>query len=746
MALLSLPSPLTPASPRLASHASPTWGANKFAANIRMKRSTSSPTKSWQLHLEGSYEFPKRKATEDDLGSLAANLSPKKAQYVGEDKAVAVLAPSADSVLPWSGPMVPPWLVRGSHTVLPKPARPERFVWPHTAQDAQPDEVSLFFEGAGVAPPVILPKARACSSPESHMAGERSSLLPPRIQTEGELSPTSQHAGVTLWERRAQPRGGPLGATGGDAMRLFAREDTPSSPSRPMRNCFSDGQLNSNLPPLSPDGRGRSEAELVMMHSLRTRTSELHWETSIISKPPMQEQELSKPVWPRPAKTPAFLRAMERARTQKWIPEIRGREKAGKLLGVHSEMRRAGQAKDEASEVSKKNPHSGCTACIVGVKLKELNPTPDEIKLREENTDGSGITRALAGCNDTTESLERGIDLLKNSSGSIEKYGGLRHPTSLISIRTLGVLIRKLEVVTPYEIAVKHLESLTSNKKRVLEQVRDGADIKRVAGPAWNIKEKIIAATHPTGRPQDDDRAAWDIFVTTFRLPSEHHLIVLGWKLVRGEAPVWAEMCLEMAESMAEKEAKNPDACRSPESPAADSAKRVFDFLVGINVDSYRPEMDRTFAKFCAARAKAVSRYAECEAAKDKPNEGKKDKADEALKHASNIYSAMKAAIFWGVDPGDPELKPAKDLHVHLRAQRVGRFAQLTMDTLKEGVPGSAAKVADLIDEAVSEAADAMQDARTLSLQARSEEKRLERKLERKKEAEQKMQRKTELG
>jgi len=418
-------------------------------------------------------------------------------------------------------------------------------------------------------------------------------------------------------------------------------------------------------------------------------------------------------------------------------------------------MRRAGQAKEETPEVSETNPHTGCTACISGVKLKMLNPTPEEIKLREENTDGSGIARALGGCNDTSESLARGIDLLKNSSGDIEKFGGRRHPTSLISIRTLGVLVRKLEVVTPCEIAVKHLESLTSNKKSILGQVRDGADIKQIAGPAWNIKDKIIAATHPNGRPQDDDRASWDTFVTTFRLSSEHQLIVLGWKLVKGEAPEWAEMCLEMTVSLAEKEAKDPDVGKSPESPAADAAKRVFDFLVGINIDPYRPDMDRCFATFCAARASAVSRYAETEAAKDVPNEGKKEKADDALRHAKNIYSAMKAAIFWGVDPGEPELKKAKEFHVHLRAQRVGRFAELTIGNIKEGVVGSAGGVADLIDDAVTEATEvyevpiqdqAMQDARTLSLQARSEEKRLERKLERKKEAEGKAARKSVLG
>lgn len=743
MALLSLPAPLSPASPRLASHASPTWAANRFAANLQMKRSNSSPTKRWQMHLEGSYDFPKEMSSEDDLGCLASTIPPTKGQYVGEHRAVAVLAPSDDSVQLWGGPMVPPSLVRGSRAVLPKPARPERSTWPHPTPAAWPSEVSLFYEGAGVPPPVKLPKARRLSLESVEMTREKDSLLPPRLQTEG--ANASKHVGVNLWEPRAQPRGAPLGASAGDAMEHFVSEDTSSSPSRPITKCFSDGQLNSSLPPLSPDVRRRSEAELVMIHSLKPRMSELHWETSLVSKPPVAEQELFRPVWPRPAKTPAFLRAQERAQTQKWIPEIRGREKAGKLLGVHSEMRRAGQGKEESPEVLEKTPHTGCTACIVGVKLKEPNPTPDEIKLREENTDGSGITRALGGCNDTTETLTNGIYLLKNSSTSVERFGGLRHPTSLIAIRTLGVLERKLEVIAPYEIAVRHLESLTSDKKKILAQVRDGADIKKIAGPAWNIKDKIIAATHPSGKPQEDDRAAWDIFVTTFRLPSEHDLIVLGWQLVKGEAPEWAEMCLDMGESLAAKEAKNPDSCKSAESPAADSTRRVFDFLVGINVDPYRPEMDRCYTTFCAARASAVTRYAESEAAKDKENEGKKEKADEALKYATNIHTAIKAAVFWGVDAGVPELKRAKELHSHLRAQRVGRFAALTIGTIKDGVVGSAAKVADLIDEAVNEAVEAyevpiqdqaMQDARTLSLQARSEEKRLERKLEKKKAAE----------
>lgn len=739
MAFLSPHAPLSATSPRAAFQASPAWATNTFEASLQMKRSKSSPTKIWQLHLDGSYDFSKEMPSEDDLGSLCSSSPLTKAQYASEHKSVAVLAPSDDSVRLWAGPMVPPSLVRGSRTVLPKPARPERSVWPHTPA-ASADEVSLFYEGAVVPPPVKLPKARRSSVESMEMVREKGSLLAPRLQMEE--TNASNHVGMTFWEQRAQLRGAPLGMSEGDAIQHIVSEDTSSSPSRPIRKCFSDGQLSSSLPPLSPDGRRRSEAELVMMHSLKPRTSELHWETSLVSKPPIAEQALSRPIWPRPMKTPAFLRAQERAQATKWTPEIRGKEKAGKLLEVHSEMRRAGMAKEEPPEVPTKDPHTGCTACIVGVQLKGLNPTPDEIKLREEDEGGSAITRALGSCNDTTETLTNGIYLMKNSSTSVEKFGGLRHPSSLLAIRTLCVLERKLEVLAPYEVAVKHLEFLNSNKRKILAQARDGGDIKQLAGPAWNIKDQIVASTHPGGKPAECDRASWDTFVATFRLPSEHELILLGWGLLQDEAPEWAEMCLDMGESLAAKEAKNPDSCRSPESPAANSTKNMFDFLVGINVDPYRPDMSRCFTMFSATRALAVTRYAEAEAAKDKVNEGKKEKADEALMYATNIHSAIKAAVFWGVDGGVPELKKAKELHIHLRAENVGRFAALTMGTIKDGVSGSAAKVADLIDAAVNEAIEvyevsiqhpAMQEARTLFLEARSEETRLQRKLQKQK-------------
>jgi len=567
---------------------------------------------------------------------------------------------------------------------------------------------------------------------------------------EVEASPTTRK--IERQRKRLPSRGGPLGVNDevGWIFQLpndleFSKElpkemkseqEEDSQPPRAFKRIFSDAPLPNGLPPvvtITSDGRCVSEAETMMRESLRPRVDNLHWSKNMVIRPPIQEVQKPRQLSPRPKPTPEFLRAQQRSKETRH-EELCGRDRSEKLLVTHFELRRAGQPPEEPPE-KVMGCHSGCLACKAGHTLHPPVPYKDS-----PEGDGSMIVRVISSTEDTPESLKAGISLLANTKDLVGCCGGTRHPTSLISIRTLSVIRRKLEVLTPIAEAVAKLEELCADKEGAVAKIMRGWTPEQVVGDAWDIKKKLEEATHPGGNPKDCNRSDFEGFVRSFRLPSNHQVIVHGWNLVKNEAYDWADLVLHTAQEQvkAETEKETQAGVKNPESRAADTMKRVIAMVAAIGVDIYRPQMEQTDFLLRQARGAAVHRYAAAEAEKDNVAD---TTGENVAKLGAKIEYAIKLAEQWGVEPKHPELLSAKMYAHGLRAQRTHRYASGLLKTIKPGVLGSAGKVADMIDEAVEEAITTfevpkddkdLKEVREWSLKARSDENKLKRKEEQK--------------
>jgi len=747
-------------------HASPTWAVSAFAAAREAKRKERdlSASHCWQIGSGSNLFF--REWTEDgqDLAERPSTPSTpsRLGRYAVADKAVAVLAPAAGQAPTWKGPMVSPKLVRGSRTELASPSRPERSVWPYKTETDKVKlaEVPLFYSGAGS----VLSSPMTRSAPSLRKESKDSEATESRPVSREVKSPVpdvfeafleEQASSTSLRDdrqRKIRSRGGPLGMSdeGGWIMQLmkdyeaeFSKDlekdsksepDEDSPPVRAFKRIFPDAPLPNGLPPvvtITSDGRCVSAAETMCRESLRTRVDNLHWSKNMVTRPPVAAALHPRQLSPRPGGA-AFERARQRSK-EKRPAELAGRVKSEKLLVTHFELRRAGQEKQEPP-ARVQGCHPGCLKCQAG----HYNHPPVPVKDFPEG-DGSMILRVISSTEDTAESLEKGIDVLANSKPLVGLYGGARHPTSLISFRTLDVIRRKLEVVVPITAAVRKLEELCANKGVAVTKVLKGASAEQVVSEAWDIQKKLDAATHPGGKPQDQNRSDFEGFVRSFRLPSDHHILLRGWNLVKNEAYDWADVVWEtaQAEVKIETDRETEADVKSPQSKAADTMKRIVAMVASIGVDIYRPQMEQTDFLLRQARGAAVNRFAEAEAAKDNGESN----GEQVAVLAAKIEYAIKLAEQWGVEPKHPELLKAKS-HAHkLRAQRAWRYSHGLLKNIKPGVLGSAGKVADQIDEAIEEALTTFEvprdhkdlvEVREWSLKARSDENKLKRKEEQK--------------
>eukprot|EP00930_Biecheleria_cincta_P021567 TRINITY_DN15953_c0_g1_i1.p1 TRINITY_DN15953_c0_g1~~TRINITY_DN15953_c0_g1_i1.p1 ORF type:complete len:747 (+),score=120.23 TRINITY_DN15953_c0_g1_i1:168-2408(+) len=719
--------------------------------------------------------------------------SPAREDAWQDGAATALLVPAAGQAPTWMGPMVPPALVRGSRTELPAPVRPEQPMWPYADYKVQLEEVSLFYPGAPKPNPAtainsptavdnlirddssLIGKSPTGGSsfrirpasqggqrrrvPNAADAGSENCCIQTNISTDTDGAKESSHQDIVfspsdnqmesssqIWRRtaaavqagRPASRGGPLGSA--DWMHEYSKL---SASAKLLDRSASAATL---APSPSKDSFFGCELETQICESLRPRTDKLHWEKNLVSKPPVDQRRPEKPVIERPAHTPAFLRAMEKAMTPKHSPP-QGRLKSSKLIGAHKRIRRAGQVPEQTFEDNDDKLHSGCTACVTGIALRPALQKDWFKKVRPEDMaeDGSMIVRVLGTIDDTPSSLKEGMELIRNSSEMVEALGGLRHPTTLISGRNLGVLNRKLDVLSPLVEAVEALQKLCDNKKSSLTAVRNGASTKEVAGMAFGIVKKLKDATHPGGRPDRDDRSNFTRFIATFKLPSNHMTLKRGWELVRDEAYDWADVLYDVSQSAvdAERQEEEQATLKSHQSKASVMVTWLIDFVACLGVDIYRPQIEKAYILAQDHQAASVLRYAEASVI-DIVTSKTEETADAQAKKAELIEYAIKVTLDSAlqISPKHPSIVKAQGIAFHLRSTHLRVFAAELMRGIEHGKPGSAGRVADLIDEAVKEAVQVfglpvenknVEAARTMSLQARSEETRLQKTLGRQK-------------
>lgn len=650
------------------------------------------------------------------LDTLEAALEPLalKTGKVFSGEVVAVLAPSHGHV-PLYRARLPGQLVRGSRAELPSLPRPERSFWPHCQDVVRMTEVPLHIPGT---------RGRSLERPASaDMArrSERSTKRTTHVQIqEDEVEVPYFDAEAALAAARLErtqrsestERGRPLGAPGTPRRsRSNDIESTSASMSRTLRESQrtevslsesaasaseshtqsqKHGQqagapphgapssgpgaatataqaqggaevralsIPSREPSLERDkaaqaacSRSLAQAEAMMMASIRPRPRAP--KLQMVAPPPVVEvpvpaaAERRVPDRRGPGDRPNSRQrsslgprqSLSPARPKKSPRDLRAREKIGKLLVAHYEVR------------SKSLETKKWTRMLMRVILASEEKNP--------------------------EALKEGLALLQNAQNLIGA-GDEGESKSRVLLQALCLVDRKVKVRSPIADAVRTLEELTKRK------------------------EKLLVDMAPMG--QEEASVPLHLDDTDQSLADE---LKKSWQIVHHEATTWKPM--EKTKETAS--AKHTDRLKKKTEAEKEAA-----------VEQMKKSMGTAVWRFAQAEARKVDDT---------------DLGEEALQRAARIEYAIKAAQAQAVDSKHPDLLKALQITYDLRAFRAMRYCQHLMSTIEPGVVGSAGKVANQIDQVITDASELfgvpkdhrhMEEARHMVLKARTEEAQVKR-------------------
>lgn len=409
-----------------------------------------------------------------------------KTKFSGE--VVAVLAPSHGQI-PLYRARLPGQLVRGSRAELPSLPRPERSFWPHCDDVVRMTEVPLHVPGTQRGREER-PRSTSRSPPRVHMIQEEDEFEVPYFDAEAALAAARRER---TQRAESTERGRPLGqGDSGTREDRNDRDDPESKLKRSSKlqqevvlehskdgQCLQAGQTSqtgemprgqgessslgkdpkgaevrtlsipSREPSLERDkaaqaacSRSLAQAEAMMMASIRPRPRAPRLQ--LVGRPPVVEVEAPQAAQRRIPDRRVLGDAQERGRSpecntrmslmaprpKKSPRDHRAREKIGKLLVAHYEVRTRNEAKKWSRMLMR--------VILAG---EEKNP----------------------------DALVEGISLLQNAQNLIgAEESGESSAKSRVVLQALCLVDRKVKVRSPLADAVRTLEELTKRKEKLL--------------------------------------------------------------------------------------------------------------------------------------------------------------------------------------------------------------------------------------------------------------------------------------
>ncbi|CAE8600843.1 unnamed protein product, partial [Polarella glacialis] len=408
-------------------------------------------------------------------------------------------------------------------------------------------------------------------------------------------------------------------------------------------------------------------------------------------------------------------------------------------------MRRGGPSFAEVQEPEEKiTRFAGCACCSVPGSVHSCRPcVPKKAQLDQEVHTGSIMDRIVQEKTDSIQTLTVGVDCLKNSDALLGVIGGRRHPTNLAGKTTLGVVVRKLEVLKPLQEAIEAMEAIINRKAAIVEAVLNGMEAHEAAGAAVGIEDIMQEATHEGNLVEDAKGMPVEKFLKMFKLPADHALVLKAQVLMKEHAAQWIALChssakkeidRERAELLAMDDKGKAELEKTDLSRAGGIAMRLTELAGGLGVEAGHPLFKQTEQTAIALRAAALMRYSRAEARKDV--EAIDVQGDIAAFLASQIEFAVKAAMDFGCGDDHPDIKSCMNLARDLRASSVLRYAK---DQTRQIQPvlGSAGQCSDDLEKALREALEVygvskdhplVAESRALALTAREQENMLKRK------------------
>lgn len=405
--------------------------------------------------------------------------------------------------------------------------------------------------------------------------------------------------------------------------------------------------------------RSLAQAEAMMMASIRPRPRAP--KLQLVAPPPVVEvaapvaAERRVPEHRAPGDRPDSRQrgtlgrqSLSPARPKKSPRDLRAREKIGKLLVAHYEVR------------SKSLETKKWTRMLMRVILASEEKNP--------------------------KALKEGLALLQNAQNLIGA-GDEGESKSRVLLQALCLVDRKVKVRSPIADAVRTLEELTKRK------------------------EKLLVDMAPMGQEEASVPRLED---TEESLADE---LKKSWQIVHHEATTWKPMD------------KTKETARAKHADRLDRLKKKTEAEKEAAVEQMKKSMGTAVWRFAQAEARKV------DATDDT------DLGEEALQRAARIEYAIKAAQAQAVDSKHPDLLKALQITYDLRAFRAMRYCQHLMSTIEPGVVGSAGKVANQIDQVITDASELfgvpkdhrhMEEARHMVLKARTEEAQVKRRADKK--------------
>jgi hypothetical protein len=164
---------------------------------------------------------------------------------------------------------------------------------------------------------------------------------------------------------------------------------------------------------------------------------------------------------------------------------------------------------------------------------------PTSPKTGKEDLSDALMISVLKDCQDNEAGLRSQIKSIQGTVDFCVACGGDRHATTVISRRILKVMRRKADLLHAVETLIKKLEAS--------KQTRDELCAKLVAAPIdfppelVNVPQFIKDHIHKPGEPVDAPRNFFDLFASSFKLPSKHIILAKCRDLADELGDWWAK-------------------------------------------------------------------------------------------------------------------------------------------------------------------------------------------------------------
>lgn len=309
------------------------------------------------------------------------------------------------------------------------------------------------------------------------------------------------------------------------------------------------------------------------------------------------------------------------------------------------------------------------------------------------------MNATLKDLEDDEASLRKIEAMMAGAHEPVNLLGGSRHATAVVSSRTLGVVSRKAHLMQSLEARVHDFQEAHDRRDEHLKEIIANAELDpRLVG----VKEFLVAHIHRKGEPVDEDKSSFQVFVSSFGLPSKHKTVLKLRGLVNEAADWWADAALQQALAGAE----------------AVVIRRLMDCVAIISGNPNHPALANVAGILGDCLAKKVLEAAKRYRERDEATVARSPapQPESAKKTADLIFDEIKGAVAMGAPPKHPCLSEAKVMETEMRtaekdrhAERVCKYAQDLQEkddaeaAKATGVPpiGPASEKADLIDKEV---------------------------------------------